>query len=323
MKKINWMVALLFTIMVVVVRVLMGLSFSIQGKEILCFPYELIGRGLRTISLQGGIWNLLALFLYVAVSLLPLALFVNKAIRKKARPEDTLLLLLTAGLFYVLYVMINPAFLPQFGNSVKMDGIWSKYFLSVMLHSLLLAYITITAIRAFENSQTKRLYFYMTGLLWACILLFAVSVAGQGFDETLVKMRQVAENNRGSESGLHMTYYFMIIGFLVNSLPKIAGIWIAFVGMELIGEMKAESYSQAATLQAKRLAFSCKISLIAVVISGVLWNGGQLLFANWLRNININVEVPLFWIVFTLGALIFSRVIIETRALKEENDSII
>ena len=53
---------------------ILGIS---NGIYVLSIPFELIGKGLRYLSLSSGVGNIFAILFYVALSLLP-AIYMNK-----------------------------------------------------------------------------------------------------------------------------------------------------------------------------------------------------------------------------------------------------
>ncbi|RRD93527.1 hypothetical protein EII17_12390 [Clostridiales bacterium COT073_COT-073] len=323
MKNKDFMVLLVIIAGIIGIRFLLGLSFSVWAMDLLGFPFIQIGAGLRALSLQGGKWNILAIVIYLLLSVLPLALLLWRLMKKNWQPEDSLLVLLSVGLFYTLYMMINPGLLPAMGNHSGAGPLTSKYLLCVIMHSIVLAYLVITAIRQFSQSQTVKLYQYMEILLAVCILLFAFSIVGAGYDEMMQRAVRVAERNQGTNGSLKLTYLFIGLKYLVDCVPKAVGIWIAFTGMQFLAEMKIDQYSVAAVGAADRLTWSCKIGLMAMVCINMIFNGMQFLFVKQLRDITSYVEVPLFWIIFALGAMILSRMSSTGKALKEDNDSII
>ena len=77
--------------------------------SVVTIPFTLLGKGLRVLSLSGSAGNIAAIVIYAMVCILPLALIL----KKKKTKEDWLLVLGSAMLFYVLYLMVNPGLMPK------------------------------------------------------------------------------------------------------------------------------------------------------------------------------------------------------------------
>lgn len=72
-------------------------------------PFELLGSGLRHLSLSGTIGNAVAMAIYIAVCLIPVGIALYFVKNKKARFEDTILLVLSTLLFRGIYIFVNPS----------------------------------------------------------------------------------------------------------------------------------------------------------------------------------------------------------------------
>ena len=96
---------------VCIVFAIVQTSFAGAFSAVTAFPFEQIGRGLRTLSLSGGPGNVVAVAIYTAVSLSPAAALLIIRKKRKMLPEDGLLILLSVSLFTVLYLMVNPGVL--------------------------------------------------------------------------------------------------------------------------------------------------------------------------------------------------------------------
>ena len=76
--------------------------------QIMYLPFELIGKGLRFLSLSSAIGNVIAIIIYAAISMIPAIYIIYQRKRGRTQKEDILLVVFTGLLFYSLYMFINP-----------------------------------------------------------------------------------------------------------------------------------------------------------------------------------------------------------------------
>ncbi|MEG2234438.1 MAG: DUF2975 domain-containing protein, partial [Oscillospiraceae bacterium] len=106
-------------------------------------------------------------------------------------------------------------------------------------------------------------------------------------------------------------------------IPLVSGIVVVFFGMRLVSYFGADRYSEKTVLSANRLSCACKTALAVTVLSTMVFNVLQYAFASQLHQINGNINIPILSIVFVLAVFLFSQIISEGKALKDDNDSII
>lgn len=298
------------------------LYFSEMFGTAICFPFEQIGLGLRQLSLQGGIQNIIAIIVYIGVCLLPLIPLALRIKKKSVKAEDFLMVVLCLLLFYVMYMMINPGFIPV-PSVPELGASAAKAVLCGTVYSVIVAYLVIYAVRLFFISETSKLYNYMIILLSVTAVLFAVSVFGTGLSGTLNQINSIKAANQGNESGLMFTYVFVVLKYCIDSMSSIVSILVIISGITFITELSANPYSEDTMAASGKLLDVCKIGLIATVCSSTAFNLLQILFMNYIRNINSSIQIPLFSVVFIIGVLILSKMVLANKLLKDDNDSII
>lgn len=294
------------------------------GKElfttVLTFPFEQIGMGLRVLSLSGAVGNVIAIALYLAISLLPVGYLMLRFREKNVFfKEDVLLVLLSAVLFFALYCMINPGI----GFFPFRDVLMGKVLLSGTIYSIVYAYVILRVLGLFFAKGAKALQRYMIVLVGLVNMIFVYAIFGDGVKGLLDNIAAMEAGNAGSEHLLGASYVFLFLQYVVDVLPYALNIWIAFLGMDLLEEMGEDPYSETSVLAAQNLSKRCGMALGIVVLSHMAFNLMQLVFAKNLVIINSTVEISLFSIGFLLAALLFSRYIAENKALKDDNDSIV
>lgn len=322
MKNKKLFVVLLVTSVLSALAVVLKFSFGDIFEEIICFPFEQIGFALRGLSLQGEIENIIAIIIYTFLSLSPLLLLLAHAKKKTIKIEDSLIIVLSLLLFYLLYMMINPSLIPM-PLELTLGGNMAKSILCTAAYSVITTYFLLRAIRIFFASKTEKLHMYLSVLLLLTAMFFTVSIFGINLNDAFVQTTSIKTANIGSQNGLTTTYLFVAIKFIIDSIPSLVSILVILSSLYLIKELSADSYSQKAIDDSESLSKICKIGLVVTLCSGMAFNLLQLIFMGKLQSVNTFVQIPLTDILFVLGTLIFSRMVMANKTLKDENDSII
>ncbi len=289
---------------------------------IIAFPFEQIGMVLRKLSLSGSIGNILSIVAYLAISLVPMfaLLIFNK--RRKLQLEDSLLVVLSAILFLVIYLMINPG---RIGDIMGSAGglVVVKALLGGIVYSVLFGYLILRILRFFFVADANRLQKYLTVLLYVLNILFIYLIFGAGFGNLLNSIDALRVGNTGAEQSLGMSYVFLVLQYIVNALPIVLNVLVVFAGVNLLNELASDRYSETTVVTAITLSRLCGLALIITVISNIGFNLLQLVFVKGLRVVNGIVQIPLLSIAFVLAALLLAQYIRDNKQLKDDNDMFI
>lgn len=291
-------------------------------STLMAFPMEPIGFGLRALSLSSFAGNVVALILYGLFCLLPIiALFWIRR-KRSLVAEDGLLVLMSIMLFYATYFMINPGKLPsQFGLSIGQSV--GKAIYGGTVYSILIGYLVLRVLRLFLASNRSKLITYATVILHLLAALFIYCIFGACFTEYMGSIESLRAGNEGNEQALGLTYFILLLQFLVNAIPYVFDVLVTFVSLNLLKNMKEDRYSEETMLTATRLSRVCKISLITSVLLNIGFNLIQLLFIKKLMVVNGSVELPILSAAFVLAVLLLSQSMRENKELKDDNDMFI
>jgi hypothetical protein len=288
----------------------------------IAFPFEQIGIGLRALSLSGGFGNVIAIMIYVFISLFPIGILIVLRQRRRLFLEDWLLVLLCAVLFGVLYLMINPGFISQMFVLTGAMPI-GKAMLGSMVYSLLFGYLILRVLRLFTSGNLQKLECYMTVMLGVLNVLFVFLAFGACFSDMLDSISSLRAGNSGNEHLLGGSLVFLVLQYAVNALPYVLDVFVVFAALRLLGEMRKDRYSAEATLAAEHMSRLCALALTITTLSNIIFNLLQFLFARWIMVINSSVQIPILSLLFVLAALLLTRFIMENKQLKDENDQFI
>ena len=324
MKKTLYFGVLLVEAIICVVICVLG---NVSGEDIahiMSFPFGLIGGGLRALSLSGSIGNVVAIFLYVGISLLPAGVLLLHARQKKLHWEECLVLALSPLLFVVLYEMINPGTIPLGPSELGMMGEnVRKAMLGCVVYSVLVGYLVLRALRLFFSAGKEKLQSYVSLLLGLLNVILIYLVFGGCLQKFLQTVESTKAANQGTEDGLTLTYVFLFLQMLVDALPYVLDIMIVFACQQMLQQLQKNAYCEETMEAAENLTKVCGISLKVTILSILVFNLLQLLCAKKLRVINGFVNIPILSIVLVLAALLVAKLVTEGKRLKDDNDMFI
>ncbi|HHY81299.1 MAG TPA: hypothetical protein GX505_01300 [Clostridiales bacterium] len=322
MKRKTFILILVIEAVLCTVLSIMKADFSEGLAVVMAFPFEQVGILLRSLSLSGTIGNIIAIVIYTAICLAPAAIFFTLKKRRRLYFGDGLLILMSAVLFVVQYLMINPGYISSFfGKAIELNI--SRAVLGGSVYSLICSYFVLRILDLFFDSGTKKLQKYMIILLCLLNVLFVYMFFGSSFSNLLNSIVSLRAQNIGNEHLLGVTYVFLVLQFIVDALPYILDIFVVFASLDLLDEISADFYSYESVKSAGRLSHICRITLVATVLTNTAFNLIQLIFAKRLMVINNSVHIPFLSVIFVLAVLILARYIEENKKLKDYNDMFI
>ena len=289
--------------------------------NLLSFPLEQIGWGLRQLSLSGTIGNVCAIIIYLLVSFIPCGVFWILKKKGKYQKTDYLLLALSIMLLFVLYYMINPGLLPA---SMLGSG---KVLLGGTFYSLLVAYLVFRIVIQNKTEDLQALQKGLRTVLYIVLVLFAWSAIAECFIHLPLAIKNLQEGNSVAGDSffyggpdLTSTYVFLVLQSVVSALPNGISVVVVYFCIKVLEELLLDLYSPKAILLVKKVTVLCRKSLLVIVAASVLLNIAQLLFADLLYQIHITVNIPIFAILFLLVIHVMARYIEENQKLKQDND---
>lgn len=279
------------------------------------FPFVQIASGLRYLSLSSAVGNIVAIALYVVFCLIPMLFFVWRWVKHKLSYIDALLPITTILMFIAMYQLINPALL----NNV----VTKKLLTCITIYSVICTYLILKLIQLFQGKKLEKLCKYLTLLLWVVNILLTYYIVFTGTITFTQSIKELQSANSGNIGELGPTYLFLFLGMIVEIIPLIATIAVVLFVIRFVKHFAINRYSEQTVISTNKLSCVCKISLVATALSTMVFNLLQYAFGSRLYQINSNINIPVFSIVFVLVVLVFSQIISEGKELKDDNDSII
>ena len=280
-------------------------------------PFELLGNGLRSLSLSGSTGNIAAIMIYCLISLVPALVYVVLKNKKRLVKVDVFLLVLSGVLFYMIYYLINPTLFMANGlGAIPLIG---------MFYSMLVGYLVLRGISAWSKSDA-------TGLqkgIRLLIYLLMVSLIGAILIECVVNLPEAIQALKDKNTavtgtnGLTVTIVFLFLESIVKIVPCIWEIVILVIILDLLKALSENRYSEKAVNGFEKLGNACKNMLIVTMVLNMGFALLQVVFRNMLYEMNMDLTVPLASIVLVLAVMLISKYMRETQKMKEELDMFI
>lgn len=285
------------------------------------FPFAQLGGLLRWLSMASLGGNLVASLFFGAIGLAPLLALMWRIVKKKAGIEDSLLVVLSALLFFMMYVMINPALIYQYIQF--MDLSMGKAVLGGVFYSILIGYLILRLLRRVSRSEASEMLSWLQLFLVfaAATMVFGVfylSVAELG--DTI---QAVKSANTDPYLSLTTTYVLIVLRFVLRQIPSLLSVWLLLLAIELAGTLKKEKYGRETVGAAGRLGVFCKLTVAVTVLSTVATNLMQLMFSMSLLHSSFAVDIPLSSVVLMLVLLVLAQYLDDSSKLNADNQLII
>ena len=238
-----------FSVLALVLLLLIGATVLgvADGIMILSLPFVLLGKGLRGLSLSSSTGNVIAIVIYVIVSLCPLLL----KIRNKWTKKDILIPISCAVMFYVVYYMINPGSRP-----IVLQNEVGNLAMAGAIYSVLLCWLILNLMESFHDAGTDNIYDALRIFLGLCIVEFAIGFVAS-FADGLSSIQQIKAANTAPGLNLMPTYIFAMSASVVTALEYGLDIWLLHLAGSMLKELRTEAYSEGSYNAAKVLSMWC------------------------------------------------------------------
>ena len=285
-----------------------------QGNVLLllALPFTVAGNILRELSLSGSAGNWVAIGLYTAVCITPLLLIRTS----DSSRENMLLVLATAVLFRVMWLMVNPNMMPQtmrndVGRSIYAGAVYSVFVTWGITKLMLKTDLT----------ESGKVYRVLRTFLLVCAALFLIDGIGLGLSSFRADLNEMtAANTMLSESELLPSIMFLAGSFTFRVVESVLVAGILFIAYRLVMELEEDPYSQRCHDISCSIFLWCRRTIRVVAASNLAMNLGQVLFAGNLVNVDFQLRLPVLSLAVTFGMMALTRLLDQGKALKEDNE---
>lgn len=309
MKKKKLYLFLAIEVIIISLIIMATLNSYENTSSLLSFPFGLLGEALRKLSLRGGAFNTLSIVIYSVICISPVAGLFLYSSNIKALPEKLALGLLSPVLFYCLYEIINPTYL---GLKLLSDKPASAPIMSLTIDSFVLLYLILRLVRVLRSSDKESLYRYLR--IFMAVLAF---VAVAALTITIIKDFIFKLPEAGSRLDMATLVFKTVFDVAVILLTLMVALQVI-----KLTDVLSEDGAELAGVSNK-LCTLCCVSLIISTVSSVVMNGFNALFISRLNFTEATLSIPVYEIIFSLITLLLTRLLIENKDLREDNELII
>lgn len=282
-----------------VIGITKGMGVKVESVfDLLSFPLVKFADFLGSLSLSGAFGNAVAVVLYALICLVPVFVLLFRISRKTFVKTDSILVLMSAVLFAVIYLLINPSEMGLHGMGEEASMVAFSFW------SLLVGYLVLKFAEILKNTEGKRTEKLLSVVLKIIGAVFMFALCNSEFTKAAVGI-------------------VTVFSALNSVLPAVLGIRTVFFALDLLTEFSLDRYSENTVRETEKLSRFCILALELTVGVSALLSVLQLRFINELSSVNFSVEIPLFSLGFILLLLMLSGFIKDSKALKEDNDSFI
>lgn len=302
---------------------------------VMSFPFVQIGNLLRLLSLSGSLGNIIAIVHFVAIGAIPIAYLLKRILTKKAKAEDTLLIVMSALLFLSLYWNINPVYFSSLWAIGGPSAEFGAAILGSVTYSVLAGYIIFKAMRNLNYSGTGETLKYLKIFFAVTAVILVYSIFGDGISSLTARMAAIASTNTNTDPMLAFfpselvnwplvfTQSFVVFLFILNQIPSLINIAIVFWAIRLSEELMADRYGENVMTAANSLVSICKKSVVAIMLCTITGNLLQLIFSKWLLSSNFVTIIPLFQLALVLSMFLLAKYFAESKKIKTDNEQFI
>lgn len=285
-------------------------QFPALFSSIFAFPFEQVADGLSILSKAGRFGNGLAVALLVSISAIPAMAASRYEKGKETLPERVSLYVLSGTILLALYGMVNPGlFRPTLSEGFAEYAKLIKAVFGVAVWAVVILYIVLRLIRLFRQGDKKQLFKYMQAVLCALCIVFAVIA-------TVSLVNGVTTLPDSSKTGIDKGFEVVLI--IASIVPYLFDIAIILRLLDLF-KIASEEEQDGIIEMANRVSHLCCVALAVTASITVAVNLIQIVLMRWLSNVNVTAEVPVISLAFTVMILLFSRILIENKKLRDDN----
>ncbi len=277
-----------------------------QMLGLFALPFAPLAAGLRRLSLLGGLWDVLAWALYAGVSSLPVLYLLWRVAKKRGRPWDALLAVLSALLFWALYWMINPSAIGDFFG--RMAGV-SHPLMGACLWAAVLCYGILRLCARMERQSTDGLCRWLSVLVWCLIAACFLDVFARCLPAAI---RSLSAGTGGA-----------FLTLLTRAVTGMMAVRTGLYGLELIGQLSGGWYTDQTVRAARALGEACREAITVTAVAQLCHTLLQVLLSSGGGDLELTLNLPVGQLLALLSVMLLSRMLVRGAQLQDDSDSII
>ena len=310
MKRKTLILILILEAALIAGLVYLSRQYPAWFSSVWSIPMEQIAGGLKVLSGTGAFGNGLALAILAGIALIPVIIALRYPRGRETLAERITLAVMAPVILIVLWYMIHPGNMrPEAAGADAFLQV-ARAALSLIIWSVVILFVVLRLIRLFRAGKREQLLRYFRILLAVSCITFTAELAVTLMNAVLTP---AADGSRSAQDIIAG-----IFRLAAGVVPLVFDIVILIRVMDLIRISETEEQEGLAET-AKRVS---GISCIALAVSTglcALQHVVQLLLMPGLTDLNVTVDIPVVSIVFVAVILLFTRLLVENRQLREDN----
>jgi len=296
-----------------------------NAMVLLSLPFDLIGKGLRWMSLNSAIGNAVAFVLYLIIALLPVIFLIIIRSKKGLRKPDIMLPVISLYNFYMLYGFINPNIMfkrmPElFVKEDFLDLIKMSFVL--IFYALCLAYLIFRFLENLKGDSNKDRLRVLSEKLQRILAIIAVCYTFfLGYFAAFAGIKNIYGYLKLEKAEINCIS--VILTYVLEGLPIVFLILILLQGIKLLNTMVAKHLQEEESQAAVYLGVVSKRTVYVSISCNILLNAFQFLFSKQLSNVDYNLSISLTPLAIALTAMILSGYFKEAQKINDDNEMII
>ena len=310
MKKGKLLLVCVCTAALVAGLSVLAIRFPGLFSSMMAFPWEQIGWGLGALSKLGPAGNGAAVAAWVGLSGIPALCALRYGRGKETRGERAALYLLSGVLLLALYGMANPSlFLPPLTQGFPEYAKMIKSIFGVCVWAVMVLYLVLRLIRLFRQGDRSQLLAYMQTILKVLCVLFT-GAASLSLSNGALALQDGAR--------LDADFFFGVFRLLAELVPYGFDILIVTLAADLLAIVRSEEQDSIVE-SAGRLSNVCCLALGVTTALPAASNLLQICLTRRLTDVSVTVNIPILSIALTVLILLFARLLIENKRLRDDN----
>ena len=310
MKRKTLILILILEAALIAGLVYLSRQYPAWFSSVWSIPMEQIAGGLKVLSGTGAFGNGLALAILAGIALIPVIFALRYPRGRETLAERITLAVMAPVILIVLWYMIHPGNMrPEAAGADAFLQV-ARAALSLIIWSVVILFVVLRLIRLFRAGKREQLLRYFRILLAVSCITFTAELAVTLMNAVLTP---AADGSRSAQDIIAG-----IFRLAAGVVPLVFDIVILIRVMDLIWIAETEEQEGLAETAKKVSGISC----IALAVSTglcALYHVVQLLLMPGLTDLNVTVDIPVVSIVFVAVILLFTRLLVENRQLREDN----
>ena len=243
----------------------------------------------------------------------------------KLKQVDLLLPIISIYCFYMLYAFVNTELMVNRMPALLADE-FSLPFLKVswvfIFYSLCIGYIVLRMVGNLPTTEEEDRSSYLCVKLQQILLFVStVYIFFLGYFSTFQMFLNIRKNVDANTSPINVS--FVIVKFILESLPGIFTILIMLAGIMLLKTMISSHMKEEEIKAANQLGIIGKRCVYVTLIANITLNVLQFLLPCQLNDMSYLLEISVVPLILAFSAMILAGYFRKTKELYEDNEMII